>query len=693
MSMALIPVASAKDLEDEAKRKSDELQKTTYIQGLAAHARRRWEVARDAKQDLEERMLSCVRQRNGEYDPDIQAQINEQGGSDLFIQLTSVKCRAATSWLRDTLLGSGSDKPWAIESSPVPDLPPEILQGLQGQLAQEVMQVAQTTGAMPSEEDLRQIAMSMKDETMNAVREEAADRVNRMEKKMEDQLLEGGWYKAFNEFIEDIVTFPYAVIKGPVKRRRKVLQWQEGKLVPADVIRNEWERVDPFNLYWAPWAWDINDGYVIERHRMTRDDLQSLIGVPGYNEDAIRTVLNQWGSAMMGDWLWVDDAKQQVEGKNDYHDTAHEDLIDALQLWDSVSGKMLLDWGVEESEIEDPSMNYPCELWMIGNTVIRAVLNYDPLGRKPYYLTSYEAKPGSVDGKGVADLCRDSQAMVNATARAMANNMGISSGPQVGINISRLPAGEDISDMHPWKIWQFTSSEYNDSSAPITFFQPNSNAQELMAVFEKFSERADEDTMIPKYMTGGHTPGAGRTSSGLSMLISNAGKGIKQVISNIDKNVIVPAIERLYHDNLRYSEDPDLIGDININARGASSLVVKEAEALRRNEFLQLVLQSPMAQQIVGMDGAAELLRDAAVNLNTNPDRIVPDRKKMSQIMQQQQIIAQLQQQLAMVTGQMSEQAGGMQHMAKPAPTLPDGSPQGGMDGNMMRNAATGRNG
>lgn len=693
MSMALIPVASAKDLEDEAKRKSDELQKTTYIQGLAAHARRRWEVARDAKQDLEERMLSCVRQRNGEYDPDIQAQINEQGGSDLFIQLTSVKCRAATSWLRDTLLGSGSDKPWAIESSPVPDLPPEILQGLQGQLAQEVMQTMQMTGAMPAEEDLRQIAMSMKDETMNAVREEAADRVNRMEKKMEDQLLEGGWYKAFNEFIEDIVTFPYAVIKGPVKRRRKVLQWQEGKLVPADVIRNEWERVDPFNLYWAPWAWDINDGYVIERHRMTRDDLQSLIGVPGYNEDAIRTVLNQWGSAMMGDWLWVDDAKQQVEGKNDYHDTAHEDLIDALQLWDSVSGKMLLDWGVEESEIEDPSMNYPCELWMIGNTVIRAVLNYDPLGRKPYYLTSYEAKPGSVDGKGVADLCRDSQAMVNATARAMANNMGISSGPQVGVNISRLPAGEDISDMHPWKIWQFTSSEYNDSSAPITFFQPNSNAQELMAVFEKFSERADEDTMIPKYMTGGHTPGAGRTSSGLSMLISNAGKGIKQVISNIDKNVIVPAIERLYHDNLRYSEDPDLIGDININARGASSLVVKEAEALRRNEFLQLVLQSPMAQQIVGMDGAAELLRDAAVNLNTNPDRIVPDRKKMSQIMQQQQIIAQLQQQLAMVTGQMSEQAGGMQHMAKPAPTLPDGSPQGGMDGNMMRNAATGRNG
>lgn len=683
MAMALIPVASAKDLEDQAKKRSDELQNQTYIQGLAAHARKRWDIAKDAKQDLEERMLSCVRQRNGEYDPDILQDIREQGGSDIFVQLTSVKCRAATSWLRDTLLGTGMDKPWSIEASPVPDLPDEVKQSLQAQLSQEIMQVVQSTGAMPSEEDLRQIALSMKDEAMQLMKEEAAERIDRMEMKMEDQLLEGGWYKAFNEFIEDIVTFPFAVLKGPIKRRRKVLQWNGGVLEPTEKIRNEWERVDPFNLYWAPWAWDINDGFVIERHRMTPEDLQALLGVPGYNDDAIRTVLANFNGGGLGEWLWVDSSKAEAEGKYTPEAVDTDDLIDALQLWDSISGKVLLEWGIPEEEIADPSLNYPCEVWLIGNTVIRAVLNYDPLGRKPYYLTSYEAKPGSVDGKGVADLCRDSQAMVNATARAMANNMGISSGPQVGVNISRLPAGEDITDMHPWKIWQFQSSEYNDGSAPLQFFQPNSNAQELMAVFEKFSERADEDTMIPKYMTGGHTPGASRTSSGLSMLISNAGKGIKQVINNIDKNVIIPAIERLYHDNLRYSDDPDLVGDVNINARGANSLVVKEAEAIRRNEFLQMVLNSPVAQQIVGMDGTAELMRDAARNLNTNPDRIVPDRHKLSMIEQQQMVIQQLQQQLAMITGQMQE--GGMPGATQgpaPANILPDGSQVGGRESN-----------
>lgn len=684
MAMALIPVASSADLERQSKARNDKLQQEDYIQGLASHVRKRWEVAKDGRTDLEERMLQCVRQRNGDYDPQIQAEIESQGGSDIFVQLTSVKCRAATSWLRDTLLGSGSDKPWSMDSSPEPDLPMEVTQGLEAKLSQELMQAMQSTGAMPTEEDLADIARKMQDEAMELNKEEAEKRVNRMERKMEDQLLEGGWYEAFNEFIEDIVTFPFAALKGPVKRRRKVMKWEDNKLVPTEVIRNEWERVDPFNLYWAPWAWDVNDGFVIERHRMTSENLQSLLDVPGYNNDAIRTVLADFGSGGLDEWLWVDSARATAEGKNTTEATNTDDLIDALQLWDSISGKLLVEWGVPEEDIEDQSLSYPCEVWLIGGTVIRAVLNYDPLGRKPYYLTSYESKPGSVAGKGVGDLCRDSQSMVNATARALANNMGISSGPQVGVNISRLPAGEDISDMHPWKIWQFQSSEYNDGSPPLSFFQPSSNAQELMAVFEKFSERADEDTMIPKYMTGGHTPGAGRTSSGLSMMISNAGKGIKQVINNIDKKVIVPAIERLYHDNLRYADDPDLVGDLNISARGASSLVVKEAEAIRKNEFLQLVLNSPMAQQIVGMDGAAELLRDAALNLNTNPDRIVPDREKASQLQQQSQIIAQLQEQLAMLTGQGQQQGQQQGPAMQPKNMLPDGSQVGGREGNTM---------
>lgn len=378
----------------------------------------------------------------GDYDPDKLAEINKQGGSKIYVQLTSVKCRGATSWLRDTLLGSGSDKPWTLAATPEPELPPELMQALQQQLAEQLFQQMQQMGQAPEQSALQGIAADMKDTATRQLKEEADERVVRMERKIEDQLAEGGWLKALNEFLDDLVTFPFAVLKGPVKRKRKKMAWQNGALVPSEQIRNEWERVDPFMLYWAPWASDIQDGFVIERHKLTKEDLQALLGVPGYNDAAIRTVLADYETGGLREWLWTDSAQAEAEGKDVTETVNTSDLIDALQLWDSVSGKTLREWGISEQDAPDEALNYPCEVWLVGSTVIRAVLNYDPLGRKPYFVTAYEKTPGSIDGKGVPDLCRDSQDMVNATARALANNIGISSGPQVGINVSRLPPGK-----------------------------------------------------------------------------------------------------------------------------------------------------------------------------------------------------------------------------------------------------------
>lgn len=656
--LALYPVTSAADLEREAERQSAEENAQPFIVGLAAHVRKRWDEAKDAKRDLEERMLECQRQRKGEYDPDKLAEIRQQGGSEVYVQMTSVKCRAATSWLRDTLLGHGNDKPWTLTPTPQPDLPPDVLQRLKATMTEQIMGQIMQQGEAPPPEAIQHMTSQMRDTVYRQMVEESKTRVERMENKIEDQLVEGGFHRALDEFLDDLVTFPFGVIKGPVKRRRKRLVWENNELVPQDVIRNEWERVDPFMLYWAPWASDINEGYVIERHRLTRYSLEALIGVDGYSEAAIRDVLGNFSTGVLSEWLWIDTAKAEIEDKDITATTSTTDLVDAIQLWDSVPGRILLDWGLTEEEIEDPHISYPCEVWLIGTTVIKAVLNYDPLGRKPYYVTSYETLPGSIAGHGVSDLCRDSQQMVNAAARSLANNMGIASGPQVGVNVSRLPAGEDITQMYPWKIWQYTNSDFPDSSPPLDFFQPNSNAESLLRVFDHFALRADEDTMIPKYMMGGHQAGAARTSSGLSMLISNAGKGIKQVINNIDANIMTPIIERLYQDNLRYSDDPDMVGDVHVIARGAASLIAKEMDAARKMEFLQILLQSPAAQQIAGAPGIAELMRDLAKNFDLNVDRLVPDRQQMSTMDQQAQMIQQLQMQLAQLTGQMPGQPG-----------------------------------
>jgi hypothetical protein len=603
-----------------------------------------------------------------EYEPEKLAEIREQGGSEIFMGIVSTKCRTATAWLRDTLLGTGADKPWSLSPTPIPEVPPDVTQAMQ-QIMQANLQEYYAAGNPPvSPDELKQLAGGMKDTAMRAMKFEAEKRVDRMEQKMEDQLTEGGWTKALYEFTNDLATFPFAVIKGPIPRKRKAMKYVQGGLAAVDVLRDEWERVDPYKFYWSPWGDDIQNMPIMELHHLTREDVEAMLGVDGYDESAVRSLLADFGA---GGFEWLEHYDSEMEDVTDKdYDDAHDDVIAALQLWDSIPGDLLIEWGMDEAEIEDPQKSYPCEVWMVDNIVIKAVLNYDPLGRKPYYITSFEKVPGRVDGNGVADLCMDAQNMCNAAARALANNMGISSGPQVGVNVSRLPSGEDITQMYPWKIWQFKQSEYGDASPPMSFFQPNSNAQELMAVFKQFMELADEVSGIPRYMTGQHVPGAGRTSSGLSMLMSNAGKSIKQVIGNVDYDVITPMLERQYQRNLRYSDDPDLIGDVQILARGAMSLVVKEAEAVRKNEFLRLVLESPVAQQIVGPAGTAELMRDLAGNLNTNVDRLVPSREEI----QKQQAIAAQQQQM-MMQQQAMQEAANLQE---------DGTPMGGRQSNTV---------
>ena len=676
----LVTIKSLKAMAEE-RATAQQANSQPVVQALNGYIRKQWMSSMMAKQMTSEiKMLKSVRARRGEYDPDKLAQLREQGSSTIYMMITSNKCRAASSWLRDTLVTASDDKPWTIEPTALPDLPPNEVEGILQQAQMEVEQLY-LNGTPPTDQQVRERLLEMKDMALSHLKDLAKRTAERMEVKMEDQLQEGNWSKAFSEFLDDITTFPSAFIKGPIIRKRPKLKWiptQDGQytLEQNEELVMEWERVDPFNIYPSADASDVNQGDLIERHKLSRADLQAIIGVEGYSEGAIRAVLETYGKGGLRDWIYVDMNKAAAEGKSTMGVQQNPSkLIDALQFWGSVQGQLLLDWGMSADEIPDPLAEYPVEAWIIADWVIKAVINPDPLGRRPYYKASYEEVPGAYWGNSVADLCRDAQDVCNATARALVNNMSIASGPQVVYNIDRLPQGENITQMYPWKVWQVTSDPLNGSAPPMQFFQPSSLSQELMAVFEKFSILADEYTGIPRYMTGDSPAGgAGRTASGMSMLMSNAGKAIKQVVANIDGNVISPVIDRLYYYNMRYGTDPDLKGDINIVARGAVSLIVKEQAQVRQNQFLQIALTSPFAQQIIGVEGVAELLRQGAKTLDMNPDRIVPPVEIINQRMAQAQA-AQLaqQQQLAQATGQV--EAGGSPPNPGPGAQLQNGAP------------------
>lgn len=669
----IMTMKSLGQMQAEERQAATEANNTPVVQGLAAHIRKCWNSARQAKEmTVEQRMLKSIRQRRGDYDPDKLALIREQGGSEVYMMLSANKCRSAGAWLRDVLLTSSHNKPWSIQPGGVPDLPPNVIQEIMDTATQKIQQFEAENGGQMSQQDIRQMLMNLKDQATAAVQRHARAAADRMEMKMLDQLQEGGFMDALSNFIDDITTFPSAILKGPVVRKKKRLAWiQQGEEFIPEVKEEmvlEWERVDPFNAYPAADATTIEDGYFIERHRLSRSDLSNMIGVEGYSENAIRMVLDEYGRGGLHNWLQADLEKAEIEGKSTIGVSENpSELIDAIQFWGSVQGKMLVEWGMDPEQVEDELKEYDVEVWLVGNWVIKAVMNSDPMGRKPYYKSSYEEIPGSFWGNSVTDLCRDTQDVCNATARALVNNVSIASGPQVVYNVDRLPAGENVTQMYPWKIWQVNNGDGiapGSSQKMMEFFQPNSNAAELMKVFDHFAALADEYTGIPRYMTGDSpSGGAGRTASGMSMLMSNAGKAIKQVISNMDMNVIEKAIDRLYYYNMRYGDDPDLKGDVNIVASGAEALMAQEQTQQRRNEFLQVVLQSEVAQQVVGMEGVAVLIRENAKNLGMNVNEIVPPIAILKEMWAQQQAAAAQQEQaaLAQATGQGGSPPNAMQ--------------------------------
>lgn len=670
-------------LEDE-KREAEASNAQPMIEGLAQYIRRLWYDAKNAKEDkVEKQMLKNIRQRRGEYDPDMLAMLQQQGSAVVYMLLTSNKCRAASSWLREALAGI----PWSARPTPVSDIDDETKEGII-QYAEVQIQQAINSGVLPSNDEVKQFMLAVRDQAFAQIQETAKARAERMTEKMKDQMFEGGFEEALDQFIDDLVTFPAAILKGPVVRVRPLLKWMpigNGKfdIDTEDAFRLEWERVDPFNLYPAPDATSIDDGYLIERHRLSREELVSLREVEGYSAPAINAVLDEYGKRGLSHELSIDSERVDAEGRPVQAMNNPSGLIDALQFWGSVQGKLLLEWGMDSEDVPDPLAEYHIEAWLVGDWVIKATLNPDPLHRKPYYKTSWESIPGSFWGKSIPELCADTQAVCNAAARALVNNMSLSSGPQVAYDVSRLPEGEDLTQMFPWKIWQFRDNGFSSTSVqPISFFQPNSNAAELMSIYQQFSTLADEYTGIPRYMTGdGNVGGAGRTASGMSMLMTNAGKTIKNVVASIDR-ILKPAIERLYYYNMMYLDDMELKGDVNIVAEGAQALMLKQQQQQRQNEFLNIVSANPILSQLIGQEGMAYMLREVVKTLGFDTDRVIPPLPVLKARMAaqaQQAMMAQMQQQAMANQANGQAQAGGTPanpdaHMDQRQ--LMDGSPQ-----------------
>lgn len=599
--------------------------------GLAAHVTTCWHEAKRAKDLITPRLLSAQRARAGQYDPTTLAMIREFGGSEEYARITANKCRIAEAWLRDVFIGQ-TEKPWTLAPTPKPDLPSDVMASVKAQVSTEFAIAFASTGVSVPPDVTSARTTQLLEAEQQRLQEDARGKAERMEQLMHDQMLQGGWVGAMRDFIGNLVTFPAAHFKAPVFRMRPTMQWSQatGIWAPtvADEVVPEFECIDPFRCYPAPGATSPQDAYFIEHISLSRGDLYSMIGVEGFSEEAIRAVLDEYGRGGLVDWTAQSDmdTRAAINGEQTKQLSTQTVTIDALEYSGPVQGRQLVEWGMSPAEVDDPDADYETCVWLIGRWVIKAQLNYDPLKRRGIYKASYEDLPGSYWGFGLPDILEDMQGIANAGVRSMVNNMAFSSGPMIGYNVDRLPAGEDLTQLHPLQVFQFNESQVGSNTKAIEFFQPESRVNDLLAVIEKAHKFADDFSLVPRIMGGdASTGGIGRTASGMSMMLNAANKGLKDVVMAVDTCVMTPQLEKLFNHNMIYHPDESVKGDAKVVARGAVSLMQLETLQLRRNEFL-MATNNPLDSQIVGIEGRTEILRETAKGLQMDINRVVPPR-------------------------------------------------------------------
>lgn len=595
---------------------------------LAAHIRKQYQYFKWHRTQfkIQERYLKALRAYSGEYEPDKLRQVKQFGGSDVYARITTVKCRGASALLRDVYLNSKN--PWQIEATPEPSLPDDVASSIQQLVETEAVSMLQL-GEQPTPAQLQEREDQLLAGARVAARKQAHKEAKEAQARLADLLHEGGFQKAFAEFLIDLPVFPYACIKGPVVKNKKRLSWVNGQLTSRYEPVMTWKRVSAFDLYITPAAGCVEDADIIERIKLTRADLHACIGLPGYNEKNIRAVLNDYEYGLQ-DWL-DDEETERAEMENKENPYLNRSQwIDTLEYHGNVKGSWLREWGFTAKQVPDEDKDYFVTAWLIGQYVIKVQINPNPKARAPYYITSFEKVPGSLYGNPLTEIMADVQDVANAAFRSLVNNMSMASGPQVVVNEERLSASTNPDSMYPWKRWRTIIDPMGaDTSDPIKFFQPQSNAQELLGVYKAMVDIADEVSAIPRYITGSNrVGGAASTASGLSMLMNNASKVLQNVAASIDSEVLKPLLDDLYNMIMLTDGGKTLRGDEQIVVRGATVAMQKEQDRMRRLEFLQMTA-NPIDMEIIGQKGRASVLEAISEDLGLPYEEIVPNAEAM----------------------------------------------------------------
>ena len=646
---------------------------------LVGYVRNRFQQAETSRIYDEKRWLGAYRNYRGLYGPETAFRENEK--SKVFVKITKTKVLASFGQIIEVLFGSGKF-PIGVEPTPVPEemaeyahLKPQQMQQMNGaangelqnpygfpgdgqeipkgatadmlmeNLAQKYEAVGLDEGPAPDSRSMPQI-------------EPARIAAEKLQKVIHDQLEETEAIKILRHVFFEMCLLGTGVLKGPFNEDKVYHKWdtdeetgEEAYMAKIKTVP-KLEAVSCWDFYSDPNATNIEDSeYVIQRHSFNRQQFADLIKRPLFNEEAIRACLE------MGPNYQTRGFESSLYDRENI-ESLYKNRFEVLEYWGLLDKRIAREIGFEyKDELDVVSVN----AWVCGNKILRCITNPFTPTRLPYMVCPYEVNPYQFFGIGIPENMSDSQQIMNGHARMAIDNLALSGNLVFDIDETLLVPGQDMK-VFPGKIFRRQSGQPGQAVHGLKF--PSTTTENMM-MFDRFRQLADESTGIPSYSHG--TTGVQtttRTAAGMSMLMGAAALNIKTVIKNIDDYLLKPLGKTLFYWNMQFNDEkPEIKGDLEIKARGTSSLMQKEVRSQRLMTFMQTAANPSLAPFVKWHT----ILKEVAKSLDIDPEQVINDPDRAA-------IFAQI---MGMVNGNQNNTAvaGGQAQMGSPMQAPAGASP------------------
>lgn len=630
------------------------------LEGIVHSLRGKFQEFSKARYDKESEWESAIKQYEGEWDPADLSKIEDAlsmqktATQPVSVNITRSKTNIAIARMKDIQFPTGGDFNFFLKPAPLTPVQKAMKNQQKPDPQMELAAVERGVdpATLPAPSDL------VEEQVQNNV-----DRAPAMERLLRNRMINAEYGRKARLAIEDLCIKGTAVVKGPTiqdkkYRRYEAQQTTEGREV--QVLREEFlaepsvERVDPLYFFPDPSARlpeEVEDCF--ELHPMSASELIELLKNPAFIPDNIRKVLEEDPDAAHVPDI-VARTSQEKSNANvrkrywvrEYHGPLDKKVLREAEM-------------IDEKMADDPASRFTGEVWYCNKTVIRMSLSHiEGEDQLPYGISTWEKDPNSVFGHGCPFLLKNAQRVANQAYLMLLDNASLTAGPQIVLNREMIePANKGDYGIEPMKVWFMTEYGANVQEA-MQFIDIPAQMQGISQIMDTSMQFADMESSTP-LMQQGEMPSGNNTTTGMAMIMSATNIVQKAASMNWDDYITKPLVQRFYHYEMQYGDDPEVKGDFEVEVGGATERIEAQIRAQEIERMLGLAGSNEEFMMHLDANKAFRALAD-----NTRTGDILRSQAEVDAMVAEQEAAAQnqppdpegIKAEAAMITAQARQQ-------------------------------------